>query len=50
MALNVLAGSLLANYEVQIAGALLTALPPHVTYVALGRYLIRGLLAGASKG
>ena len=50
VALNGLAGSLLAHYEVQMAGALLTALPPLLIYVVLGRYFIRGLLAGALKG
>jgi glucose/mannose transport system permease protein len=50
VALNGLAGSLLAHYEVQMAGALLTALPPLLIYIALGRYFIRGLLAGALKG
>ena len=49
-ALNGLAGSLLAHYEIQMAGALLTALPPLLMYVVLGRYFIRGLLAGALKG
>ncbi len=50
VALNGLAGSLLAHYEVQMAGALLAALPPLLIYVLLGRYFIRGLLAGALKG
>jgi glucose/mannose transport system permease protein len=50
VALNGMAGSMLAHYEVQMAGALLTALPPLVIYVVLGRYFIRGLLAGALKG
>ena len=50
VALNGLAGSLLAHYELQMAGALLTALPPLIIYVVLGRYFIRGLLAGALKG
>jgi glucose/mannose transport system permease protein len=50
VALQGLAGSLLAQYQVQMAGALLTALPPAMIYVALGRYFIRGLLAGALKG
>jgi len=50
VALNGLAGSLLAHYEIQMAGALLTALPPLVMYVLLGRYFIRGLLAGSLKG
>ncbi|HEY3083855.1 MAG TPA: carbohydrate ABC transporter permease [Candidatus Dormibacteraeota bacterium] len=50
VALNGLAGSLLAHYEIQMAGALLAALPPLVIYIVLGRYFIRGLLAGALKG
>ena len=50
VALNGLAGSLLAQYQVQMAGALLTALPPLVIYILLGRYFIRGLLAGSLKG
>jgi glucose/mannose transport system permease protein len=50
VALNSLAGSLLAQYQIQMAGALLTALPPLVIYVLLGRYFIRGLLAGSLKG
>jgi glucose/mannose transport system permease protein len=50
VALNGLAGSLQAAYQVQMAGALLTALPPLVIYILLGRYFIRGLLAGSLKG
>jgi glucose/mannose transport system permease protein len=50
VALNGLAGSLLAQYQIQMAGALLTALPPLVIYILLGRYFIRGLLAGSLKG
>lgn len=50
VALNGLAGSLLAQYQVQMAGALLTALPPLIIYILLGRYFIRGLLAGSLKG
>jgi len=50
VALNGIAGSLLAQYQIQMAGALLTAIPPLVIYIALGRYFIRGLLAGALKG
>jgi glucose/mannose transport system permease protein len=50
VALNGLAGSLLAAYQIQMAGALLTALPPLVIYILLGRYFIRGLLAGSLKG
>ena len=50
VALNGLAGSLLAQYQIQMAGALMTALPPLIIYIVLGRYFIRGLLAGALKG
>ena len=50
VSLQGLAGSLLAQYQIQMAGALLPALPPLVIYVVLGRYFIRGLLAGALKG
>lgn len=50
VALQGLAGSLLAQYQVQMAGALVTALPPLLIYLLLGRYFIRGLLAGALKG
>ena len=50
VALQGLAGSLLAQYQIQMAGALLTALPPAIIYVALGRYFMRGLMAGSLKG
>jgi len=38
------------NYSVQMAGAFLTALPTLIVYIFLGRYFIRGLLAGSVKG
>jgi glucose/mannose transport system permease protein len=38
------------DYGVQMAGSLLTALPTLVVYIFLGRYFIRGLLAGSVKG
>jgi glucose/mannose transport system permease protein len=50
VALQGLAGSLLAQFQIQMAGALLTALPPLLVYILLGRYFIRGLLAGSLKG
>jgi glucose/mannose transport system permease protein len=34
----------------QMAGSLLTALPTLLVYIFLGRYFIRGLLAGSVKG
>ena len=50
MSLQNLAGSFAAQYNVQLAGALLAALPTIVVYVLLGRYFVRGLLAGSLKG
>jgi glucose/mannose transport system permease protein len=38
------------NYSVQMAGSFLTALPTLLVYILLGRYFIRGLLAGSVKG
>lgn len=38
------------NYSIQMAGAFLTALPTLLVYIFLGRYFIRGLLAGSVKG
>ncbi len=50
VALRNLAGSQIIEWNVQMAGALLTALPPLLVYIFLGRYFLRGLLAGALKG
>jgi len=38
------------NYGMQMAGALITALPTLLVYIFLSRYFIRGLLAGSVKG
>jgi glucose/mannose transport system permease protein len=38
------------DYGMQMAGALMTALPTLLVYILLGRYFIRGLLAGSVKG
>lgn len=45
-----LKGTFTANWNVQMAGALLTAAPTIVIYLVLGRYFVRGLLAGSVKG
>lgn len=37
-------------YNVNMAAALLTALPPLVVYFALGRFFVQGITAGAIKG
>ena len=50
VALNNLAGSFIVEWNVQMAGALLAALPTLLLYIILGRYFMRGLLAGALKG
>jgi glucose/mannose transport system permease protein len=50
VSLQNLAGSFAAQYNVQMAGALMTALPTLIVYLLLGRYFVRGLLAGSLKG
>jgi glucose/mannose transport system permease protein len=48
--LNNLAGSYIVEWNVQMAGSLLAALPTLLVYILLGRYFMRGLLAGSLKG
>jgi len=48
--LNNLAGSYIVEWNVQMAGALLAALPTLLVYIVLGRFFMRGLLAGSLKG
>jgi glucose/mannose transport system permease protein len=50
VALNNLAGSQVVEWNVQMAGALLAALPTLLVYIFLGRYFLRGLMAGALRG
>ena len=50
VALNNLAGSQIIQWNVQMAAALLAALPTLLVYIILGRYFLRGLMAGALKG
>ena len=50
VALNNLAGSFVVEWNVQMGGALLAALPTLLVYVVLGRYFMRGLMAGSLKG
>jgi len=50
VALNNMAGSQIIQWNVQMAGALLAALPTLLVYILLGRYFLRGLMAGALKG
>ncbi|MBE0408351.1 MAG: carbohydrate ABC transporter permease [Anaerolineales bacterium] len=50
VALYNLAGSYIVEWNVQMAGAFLAALPTLLVYIFLGRFFIRGLLAGSLKG
>ncbi len=50
VALNNLAGSQIIEWNVQMAGAFLAAVPTLLVYMFLGRYFLRGMLAGAVKG
>ncbi|GAB4454395.1 MAG: carbohydrate ABC transporter permease [Anaerolineae bacterium] len=50
VALNNVAGSYTVEWNVQMAAAFLTALPTLLVYIVLGRYFLRGLLAGSLKG
>ena len=49
VALNNLAGSFSAEWNVQMAGALIAAVPTLLLYVFLSRYFMSGLLAGSLK-
>ncbi len=48
--LSELAGGEAVQWNLPMAGALLAALPTLAVYIFLGRYFIRGLLAGSVKG
>jgi glucose/mannose transport system permease protein len=50
VALNNLAGSYSVQWNIQMAGALMAAIPTLLVYIFLGRYFLRGLLAGSLKG
>lgn len=50
VALNNLSGSFEVDWNVVMAGAVVAALPTLVVYILLGRFFIRGLLAGSMKG
>jgi glucose/mannose transport system permease protein len=50
VALNNMAGSQIIAWNVQMAGSFLAAVPTLLVYIFLGRYFLRGLLAGALKG
>jgi len=50
VALNNLAGSYIVEWNVQMAGSLIAALPTVLIFIFLSRYFIRGLMAGSLKG
>jgi glucose/mannose transport system permease protein len=47
IALNELAGTMAAEFNVQMAGSMLLAFPVLILYIFMGKYLIRGYMAGA---
>jgi glucose/mannose transport system permease protein len=50
VALRNLAGSQIKEWNMVMAGAIIAALPTLLIYIIMGRYFIRGLLAGSVKG
>jgi glucose/mannose transport system permease protein len=50
VALQNLSGSQFTQWNVQMAGAVMVALPTLFIYMLLGRYFLRGMMAGALKG
>jgi glucose/mannose transport system permease protein len=50
VALNNIQGSLTVDWNVVMASAVIAALPTLLIYILLGRFFIRGLLAGSVKG
>jgi multiple sugar transport system permease protein len=49
-AINNLQGNFLSNYNLIAAGAMITAIPALLIYVALQRHFVAGLTLGSSKG
>jgi len=49
VAINNLAGTYFVEWNIQMAGAVIAALPTVLIYLALGRLFMRGLLAGSLK-
>ena len=47
MALNKMVSSMAAEYNVQMAGSIWLTLPILILYLFMGKYLIKGYMAGA---
>lgn len=50
VAVQNLAGTYTTQWQVQMSGALIAALPTIFVYLALGKFFMRGLLSGSIKG
>jgi glucose/mannose transport system permease protein len=50
IALNNLSGTFSVDWNVVMAGAVIAALPTMLIYIFLGRFFIKGMLAGSMKG
>ncbi len=50
VALRNLSGSQIQEWNMVMAGAIIAAVPTLIVYIVMGRYFIRGLLAGSVKG
>jgi ABC-type glycerol-3-phosphate transport system permease component len=50
LALTEIKGTFVALYNLQMAAALITLVVPLVFFLALSKYFIKGILAGALKG
>jgi glucose/mannose transport system permease protein len=50
VAVKNLAGTYTTQWQVQMSGALIAALPTIIVYLALGKFFMQGLLAGSVKG
>ena len=50
VALQNLGGSMISQWNVQMAGALIASAPTLLIYVLMGRYFVGGLMAGSVKG
>jgi glucose/mannose transport system permease protein len=50
VALNNLSGSFSVDWNVVMAGAVIAAIPTALIYILLGKFFVRGMLAGSVKG